>query len=193
MSVGKSTTAQAIASKLNTKYLHIDDVRWKYFDELKYNHEEVKKIWEKEGFIKVFEYWRLYEAHAVERMMFDYNNKIIDFGAGFSMFNDTTLLQKVQNAMQNNHTFLILPCKGNEKESLKILKERFIRRSGLDTISKDTEDFLLLSLSYPSHKKLADHIIYTENKTPEEVASEIINILKDLKVDLAQFTSKISN
>lgn len=108
------------------------------------------------------------------------------------MINTTTPKKKIEWELQNNHAFLLLPCKGNEKKSLKILEERFISTNGIDIIPEDTEDFLHFTLNYPSHKKLADHIIYTENTSPEEVASEIINILKDLNVDLAKFTSDFS-
>jgi shikimate kinase len=187
ISVGKSTVAKAIASKLKIKCLHCDSIRWKYFNELNYNYREAKILGE-QGWKKLFEYWRPFEVHAIERILSDYNNAIIDFGAGFSMFKDKTFLRRVHTALQNNYTFLLLPCKGNEKKSLEILKERFKSVNGVNSISQDTVEFLLFTLNYHSHKILSDHIIYTENKTPEEVASEIINVLKDLNVDLAQFT-----
>lgn len=104
--------------------------------------------------------------------MEDYPNHILAFGGGHSVYENEELFDKVYNILKNyKHIFLLLPSKNNEI-SLEILNKRLLKL----TDNKDAFELNEYLINHKSNEKLAKHIIYTQNKTIEEVAEEVISI-----------------
>lgn len=159
---GKSTIADIISEKLDLPRCSMDEVRRDYYREIGYSAEVEQEIREKHGFEGVYKYWKKYEAHAVVRVLEDYDNHVIDFGAGHSVYEDSKLFSKVENVLdEEKHIFLILPS-ADKDESIRILNEREYHPINRHFVEHE------------SNYKLAKHIIYTKGKTPEESANEII-------------------
>jgi signal transduction histidine kinase len=95
-------------------------------------------------------------------------------------------LAKVINALKFSFKILLLPSK-NEKKSLTMTIERVRAQQERNEIPNDLHDFIIETLTYPSHKKLSDIIIYVEDKTTEEIINEILEILKQTGIDVNQF------
>ncbi len=167
MDTGKSTLGELLSQKLGIPQCSMDDVRLDYYKEIGYDEEFAKQLREKEGFFAVYQYWKPFEAHAVERLLSEYSNCVIDFGAGHSVYEENELFQRVQRVLEPyNNVVLILPSPDLE-ESVQILNER---NGGLDL----NEHFI----KHHSNHDLAKFVVYTKGKSPEETRDEIINMIK---------------
>ncbi len=170
--VGKSTIARLLSEKLGIPRCPMDQLRWKYYHEIGYDEQKVRMIGEQEGFLAVYNYWKVFEAYSVVRLLSEVEDCIIDFGAGHSVYEENELFIQVDEALKPfQHVILLLPSNDPE-ESIRILNERtggFIRNGF---------DFHKHFVTHPSNYKLAKHIIYTKEKSPEEVCEEIIHHVK---------------
>jgi shikimate kinase len=162
---GKSTLADIISTKLSYPRCCVDDVRWDYYQKLGYSKEKEQAL-RAVSFEEVYKYWKPFEAQTIIQILKDYQNHVIDFGGGHSVYEDEQLFSEVANAMlQESNVFLILPSEDKE-ESLRILDER---------------EKLAINAHFIEHKsnyELAKHIVYTKGKTPLETAEEIIQLIK---------------
>ena len=167
MGTGKSALGELLSQKLGIPQCSMDDVRLDYYKEIGYDEEFAKQLREKEGFLAVYQYWKPFEAHAVERLLSEYSNCVIDFGAGHSVYEEEELFKRVQRALEPYHNVgLILPSPDLE-ESVQILNER---NGGFDL----NEHFI----KHHSNHDLAKFVVYTKGKSPEETRDEIINMIK---------------
>jgi adenylate kinase family enzyme len=170
MFTGKSILGLLLSRKLNREQCPLDILRWDYYKEIGYDDEAARKIYLQDGFFGMFLYWQPYHAHAVERVLTEYPNGIIDFGAGHSVYPDLSLLTRVQKTLAPySNVILILPSP-DPAESMEILRKRF-----LDLMSRyyDLHEGFTRSGAF---EKVAKQTIYTEGKTPEQVATEIIRL-----------------
>ncbi len=172
---GKSTLAVLLSRKLGLPYHSMDEVRWKYYDEIGYDRGVARERDAREGFWGLYHYWKPFEAYAVQRMLEDFRDCIFDFGGGNSIYEDDGLFEQVRELLAPYaHVILLLPSPDLE-ESLKILNDR-------DNISSDeqrevNEHFV----RHHSNYDLAKHIVYTQGKTPEETCDEIITWIRGQK------------
>jgi energy-coupling factor transporter ATP-binding protein EcfA2 len=168
MGAGKSTLGLLLSRKLEREQISLDMVRWDYYKEIGYDNDRAGEIHSKEGFQGLYYYWQPFHAHAVERIVADYPDRLIDFGAGHSVYADPALLERVKNTLAPyNNIILILPSP-DPAESKQILKQR-----GLDLLNSyfDLHESFTRSGAF---EELAKQTIYTEGKTPEQVAAEIL-------------------
>lgn len=166
--VGKSTVGQVLSKKLNIPQCSLDFVRFKYYDEIGYSSLKERLLWKFKGFIGVYKYWKPFEAYSVERVLNDYPDHIIDFGGGQSVYEDDNLFMKVQKLLKPyKNIFLLLPTEDKEK-SFNILQ------------SRQNCDINRHFIEHKSNYELAKHIIYTEGKTPDMVADEIIKNISNI-------------
>ncbi len=180
MSAGKSTIGALLAAALDLPQFSVDDHRWAYYAEIGYDEAEATRIAKSEaGMVGLLNYWKPFEAHTVERVLQDYPNHVIDFGAGHSVYEDAALFAKVQAAFAPYpHVILLLPSPDLD-ESTRILNERFSellqREVGhVDaTMLAQNEHFV----KHPSNHRLAKWVVYTAGKTPEDTCAEILGRL----------------
>ena len=136
------------------------------------------------GYIKMFAYWKPFEAHLVERILQDYSKAIIDFGAGHSVHEDPILFNRVKKAFAAcTHVILILPS-DDQKQSLFLLNSR-LEKLLLREIGHVPPETLVTNkhfLEHPSNHELASSIFYSEGKTPQDLAIEIIARLEIKKL-----------
>ena len=177
MSAGKSTLAKLLAKRLKVKRIELDDVRQKFYSEIGYNEGFASRIVGEEGMTGLIKYWQPFEAHAVERALQEYDNCVLDFGAGHSVYRDQELFSRVEKVLQPiKHVILILPSPDLER-STEIVNQRFSDFLIKEVGKVDSE---LLQLNYhfvhdPSNQLLAKKTFYTDSKTPAEVCQEILD------------------
>ncbi|MDY0940793.1 hypothetical protein [Priestia megaterium] len=119
----------------------------------------------------MYAYWKPFEAYAVKRILEEYKHAVIDFGAGYSVYEDIKLFQQVEKTLKPYPSlFLLLPSSDRE-ESIQILHQR------LQQITDDKDVFELNKhfVTHPSNHKLAKQTIYTKRKSADTVAEEIIS------------------
>lgn len=192
MSAGKSTLAKLLAKQLKVKRIELDDVRQKFYGEIGYDEGYASRIVGEEGMAGLIKYWKPFEAHAVERAIQEYDNCVLDFGAGHSVYEDQELFSRVEKALQPiKHVILILPSPVLD-QSAEIVNQRFSDLM-LNEVGKIDSELLHLNhhfVHHPSNQLLAKKTFYTEGKTPGEVCQEILDWVQANGND--EFTSPFS-
>jgi hypothetical protein len=108
----------------------------------------------------------------VKRIIAEFPEAIIDFGAGHSYFPDEAQLAIVKEALTPlANIFLLLPSEDKE-ESLKICNER-LKEKAKRELDQTEADANRNFIQHKSNYELAKKIIYTKDKSPEAVAMEI--------------------
>jgi shikimate kinase len=172
---GKSTIAALLAKKLGLPRRSIDEVRWKYYDEIGYDIDTARYKHNQEGFWGLYRYWKPFEAHAVKRLLEDFRDCVFDLGGGNSVYEDDGLFEQVRELLAPySHVILLLPSP-DLNESIQILNARN---------EHDTESQREVNQHFVRHHSnydLAKLIVYTKDRTPEETCEEIIKWLRGQK------------
>lgn len=175
MGAGKSTQATLLADALARPRYELDELRWTYFAEIGFDRQLERQIWERDGIVGVLQYWQQFEAHAVERVLAEYTNAIIDFGGGYTIQDDPLRAARVQRALAPQPAvFLLLPS-ADVDESVTILRER---TAGM------VPEFFDLPAHVRKHlatRACAKHIVYTKDRSPEATRDEILQVLRDVR------------
>lgn len=177
MSVGKSTIAQLLSEKLGIPRIEMDEVRHTFYNEIGYDESLASKIAGDIGLKGLIKYWKPFEAHAVERAIEEFDDCILDFGAGHSVYDDELQFAVVENVLRSvKHVILLLPSPDLD-QSVEILNKRFSDLQ-LREVGRVDEELLRLNeyfILHPSNQKLAKKTFYTEGKSPEETCREIFD------------------
>jgi deoxyadenosine/deoxycytidine kinase len=65
---GKSTIGQLLAQRLDLPQCSMDEKRWNYYREIGCDEDLARCKRETEGFWGIYQYWKPFEAYAVERL-----------------------------------------------------------------------------------------------------------------------------
>ena len=168
IAAGKSTLGNLLSVALGLPQCSIDDVRFRYYSEIGYDESFAKRVYQSEGFWGLYRYWKPFEAHAVERVVEDHPNSVIDLGAGHSVYEDDALFVRVKRALAPcRHVVLLLPSP-DLSTSLNVLRER---RPSLHAIDPDINEHFIV---HPSNSELATFTVYTEGRLPRDTCAEIV-------------------
>ena len=169
---GKSTQGKLLAEKLNLPQCPLDEYRWDYYREIGYDEEFATKLSKKAGFWALYMYWKEFECYAVERLLAEHSNCVIDFGAGHSVYEIDTHFARVEKVMRPyKNVVLILPSSDRD-ESVRLLHERMgkeVQPGDLDI----NEHFV----RHHSNYDLAKFTVYTKGKSPEATRDEILDLV----------------
>lgn len=168
--VGKSTQGKCLADRLGLPQYSMDDLRWGYYNEIGYDRTLVQQKRTAEGMQSVIQYWKPFEAYAVERLLSEHPDGVVDFGAGHSVYEDKRLFERVQRALASYPNVVLLLPAIDVNESARILSQR--NRD----LPNDTHTINEHYLHHPSNSILAKHTVYTNGKTREETCTEILQI-----------------
>lgn len=174
---GKSTIAQLLAEALAVPRHELDELRWAYYREIGYDEQAAVLAASEQGMMGIINYWKPFEAHAVERALADHSNCVIDCGAGHSVYEDEALFSRVAQALAPFPQVILLLPSPDLAESVRILNGRFA-----DLLSKEmgeadpellrlNEDFVRRDCN----RRLAKMTIYTQGETPEQTAQRILH------------------
>lgn len=171
---GKSTVGALLATRLGLPQCSMDEYRWRYYKEIGYSEALAKEKREAEGAWGIIQYWKPFEAYAVECLLMEHTNCVIDFGAGHSVYDDLTLFRRVEQALSSYANVVLLLPSPNLEESIDILAER--NRHLPKDICNTNEYFI----RHPSNSKLAKYTVYTKSKTPQETCHEVLRLVNIL-------------
>ncbi len=167
MGAGKSTIGKLLAQKLDFPQISMDRLRWKYYEERGWSREKQKQIAENEGFVGVYHYWKQYDLYAVERLLNEHQNCLIDFGAGHSIYEDDTDFDRARELLAPYANVVLLISSPDLDESVAILHQR----NTLLINGMEANRFLI---THPSNRELARLVVYTKDRTPIETKDEIL-------------------
>lgn len=173
---GKSTIGKIIANSLTKDLYSLDRHRDELYTPFGYDKDLGARIYDKQGLWPFYMYWKQYEYQAVTRILQnarkegdEFHGKVLDFGAGHSVYEDPQELDKVAELMEPyRNVILVMPCE-DVKEAVRISEERRGHRLDLN------KHFM----EHPSNKRLAKYIIYTKDTTPEECSEKVLNIIRE--------------
>ena len=170
---GKSTLGRLLAEALEAPQISLDGLCWDYYKEIGFE-EPNATVTGPDGLIV-----SRFLLYALERLLADHCECVIDLGAGHSVHREPTDLLRMQNALAAYpNVFLLLPSP-DLKTSSDILAERNLNNRWLQTFLQqkgwNPNEFFL---HHPSNATLARHILYTEGKSPEQTRDEILSLLK---------------
>lgn len=165
---GKTTVAELISMKTGLPRRSLDELRWKYYDEIGYDRDLARQKRTEEGFWGLYRYWKPFEAYAVKRVLESFSNCVFDFGGGHSVYEDEALFAQVRELLvPYPHVVLLVPSP-NQEESIQILHAHdYYDSEGQRQVN---EHFI----RHHSNYDLAKHIVYTKNKKPDQVCDEIV-------------------
>ncbi len=166
---GKSTQGKLLAEKLGVPPCSMDDHRWGYYDEIGYDKEFADKLKTKVGFWALYMYWKEFECYAVERLLSEHSNCVIDFGGGHSIYEIDSHFARVKKALQPYENVVLILPSPDKDECVQILCERM----GLE--APDDFDVNEHFVRHHSNYDLATMTVYTKDKTPEETRDEILS------------------
>lgn len=181
MSTGKSTVARLLAEQLDIPQVALDEHRWDIYAEIGYDAERASEISRSdEGMVGLLRYWKPFEAYAVERVLADQRNCVIDFGAGHSVYEDEALFARVQRAMDPFPNVVLLLPSPDLDRSVEVVNTRFAQMLEKEGVPLDPAIFDVNAhfVRHPSNARLAKIVVYTEGKTPEETCAEILQAIK---------------
>ena len=165
---GKSTLARLLSESLGLPRCCMDELRWPYMKEVGYDEAVQAQIKEQSGWRGVFEYWKPFEAHMVERLLAEHPGHVIDFGASQSVYEDETDFSRVQRALAPYENVVLLLPSPDMDESVRLLKERV-----WDGVAGGF-DFQEHYVKHPSNHRLARIVVYTQGQPPEQTRDEIL-------------------
>ena len=168
---GKSTIGALLSEQLGLPQCSMDEHRWDYYKEIGYDDQIAQHKRETDGAWGIIRYWKPFEAHAVERLLSEHQNCVIDFGAGHSVYEDALLFERVKVALASYTNVILLLPSSDLDETLHILNER--NKNLPDDIRNTNEHFV----RHRSNYELAKFTVYTKGKTPEETRDEILNLV----------------
>ena len=177
MGVGKSSVSKKISEKLNKSHISIDEVRFKYYEEIGYDKITEECLKKEKGFMKgVYLYRKPYNLYAIKKILSEFSNCVFDFGSMHSVYEDEKMFQEAKEALTDfANVFLLLPSQ-NKEESIKILSEIYTPKA---EDNPEMIDFIRHTIEHHSNYDLAKHIIYGGKlKSIDVLADEIITLCR---------------
>jgi hypothetical protein len=175
---GKSTVGRLLADRLRIPLVSLDQVRFAYYAEIGYDMETATRL-RREDYEGLLRYWEPFDAHAVVRALADYPGSVFDFGAIHSVYDDPTLLQRVEDALAPYPNVILLLPSADPEESVRLLHERGRAGAQLDQATLDMwERIIRRFVTHPSNYRLAKETIYTAGQTPLETAEAVLTAVR---------------
>jgi shikimate kinase len=174
MAAGKSTVATLLAKIIGRPNIPMDRVRWYYYIKDGFSLEHESSL---ASFAEQMAYWKPFEVKAASRIINEFPNAVIDFGAGHSVYTDPKQLQEVSELLAPiPNVYLLLPCEDRER-SISICNERLVSKKKGRPMEQDEIDANRLFVTHESNYILAKRVIFTESKTAQQVAEEIAALI----------------
>jgi shikimate kinase len=171
---GKSTQGRLLAEKLGLPQVSLDVLREQYYQEIGFDPLLAKEIRQKGGFLALMFYRELFAAYAVERLLAEHHDCVIDFGAG--IYESDEMFARVQKALADYANVVLLLPSADIDESRRILAAR-----DANPPADLTFDLNARFLKHHTYYDLARITVYTQGKTPEETCQEILERVKGFR------------
>ena len=177
MAAGKSIVGQHLAAKLKKPQRSLDSTYAKYRKEWNPNYDEegLRRL-RAEDIAAWREYREPFNLFVVEKELSMYRGSVFDFGAYHSVYSIPENANRIKLILEPyRNVILLLPTKEVEQS-----RDILLQRKNNDYPVANEPEFLRDNDYFLNHRlnyELANHIIYTHPKTPEEICDEILQIM----------------
>jgi shikimate kinase len=172
---GKSTLLPVLSRLLDRRAVDLDDVAEPYYEEVGRGREALHEIGAARGDLGAYLWWQEGHPHAVRRVLADHPTAIVALGAGHSCYEDEALFDEVRVLLEPCAVALVLPS-ADLDESVAVLRARSLAEREMDWVM-DSVDLIDRWVRGAQNHSLADVTVFTDGRTPEEVAIEIVRYL----------------
>jgi hypothetical protein len=164
---GKTTTAELLSMRTGLPRRSLDELRWKYYDEIGYDRDLARHRRTLDGFWGLYHYWKPFEAYAVERLLNSFHECIFDLGGAHTVYEDGQLFRRVYDLLAPYpHVVLLIPSPDPD-EAIEILHAH--NHYDSDGQREVNEHLVRHHCNYD----LAKHTVYTKNKDADQVCDEV--------------------
>ena len=171
VAVGKTSVARCLAERLGKPLISMDEVRAGYYSELGYDPDAAQKLFDMDGAASLWCFWKAFDPYSVERILADYPGYVIDMGGGSTIHEHDDQLERVKRALAPyRNVVLLLPYPDRETSLLFLDK-----RTGWGGKERNVNRNIL---EHRSNYQLATITVYTADRSPEEIAEEILEMIQ---------------
>lgn len=172
VNAGKSTIAVLLAERLRVDRASLDELCWDYFQqEADYDEVVARQHFECGGQTRALAYVLQFYPAAVERIVAEHPQGVIELGAGHSVYDDPNQLTHVKATLSPYPNVVLLLPSPDPDESLDILNAR--QSNPYPEIVEMNDHFV----RHRSNYELATIRVYTKGKTPDETCDDIVSRL----------------
>lgn len=164
---GKSTQAKLLSKELGRPVCVYDEVKDNYRYKIGLSREKAHAINAEHGVYAMLQYMNEFKSQILEPIIEDHPGHIIDLGAGAHSFDEPHQVERARQAFSSAEEILLLiPSTdlATNIKSLPGLKENY-----------EVNTFLMM---HHTNELFATKTIYTLNKTPDEICTDIMNQLE---------------
>jgi shikimate kinase len=182
MAVGKSTVSELVAARLGIPHVALDDLARTYYEEKGYDRAHAQEVLATQGETAFGRYAKPYYVYAVERVLEDHSDCVIDFGAGHVVHDDPKLFESVEASLAPHPNVILLLPSADTDESIAILHDRIMER--VAEYAEEGEDYSWAIkenkhfITHPSNGRLAKATIYTKDRSAEETCQEVLRVCR---------------
>lgn len=172
--VGKTTVSTLVASLLGVPRVELDEVADAYYRSAPgFDPPEYERLLREEGFVAAYRYWEPALVDAVQRVVADHPDSLLDLGAGHSCYLDRSLFERVRAILEPFTDVVLLLPDPDPELSIGVIRARLAReRDGWDWVHGDV-DFVRHWVTSDQNRLLADHVVYAGEDDPPAVAERV--------------------
>ena len=128
---GKSTIAELLAARLQRPTESLDR-HPEYYRDAGWDRDEFRRIARTVSPKAADRYFQTFFPAALERLLAEYPQHIIDLGAGHTVYDDEALFARVRHALAPYRRVVLLLPSPDLDESVRVLRERARSKPGAD-------------------------------------------------------------
>jgi adenylate kinase family enzyme len=168
---GKSTQGKLLSARSGWPQASLDLLRKDYYREAGYEDDLALEIRQKGGFLALVYYWKQFELHAIERVLEEHPQSVIDFGAGATILENKFQFARLRELLAPYPNVVLILPSPDPDESIRILTERSQDLTGTFQQGFNWHEYFI---RHPANRILAKQEVYTIGKTPDETCTEIL-------------------
>ncbi len=172
----KTSVGKLLAEQLNLPFVFLEDISEKYYLEIGFNRTQQEQAWEENGGDGFYRYMMPFNAYAIERVLSEHQESVIEFAPEQSIYDDSQL-EKIEKILQPLTHVILLVYSSDIEESLRVLEES---NTAIVNGMPINEHFV----KHHSNHDLAKYVIYTKDKTPEQTCEDVLSKINPSDSDI---------
>ncbi|MFD2079025.1 shikimate kinase [Actinopolymorpha cephalotaxi] len=169
---GKTTLGARLAERLGVEHVQLDSIANDYYRIAPGWDADTYNALMADSFVAAYRHFEPALAFAVESVVRDHHDCIFDLGAGHTSFLDRRLHERVVSALSPFSNVVLLLPSADTMTSVRTLWERCRQRG--HTWIHDGVDFIEHWVTDDQNRRLADRVLFTEDRDPDALVEEIL-------------------